>query len=233
MNIPEYIIVRKELYTVAECDACGKSLKHSYIVKNTITGAHSTLGSGCVQKVTGNTVKELYTIYTEYENSIREEKIQQEQKLKVQDFKEANPDMMKFIEDGANKGDTFLLDMKQSLETYGTLTQGQYSAVYTSMLEVKELDPKVKDLCVTIIRVKKSFSHFGENVTLFCESDDNKLVRVYFSGWTDALNNFFIDNRLFDEHNNVKKRLMEIKQKICVSGSFDGYKIKRAKIRNV
>jgi len=233
MNLPKFIIVKKETTTEAVCDACNRAIKHTFVVKNTQNGTHSTLGSGCVEKVTEQTVKQLYSKQSEYDRFIKEQNIISENQSKVQEFKEANPDMMKFIEDGATRGDSFLIDMKKTIETKGTLTQGQYAAVYTSMLDVKEIDSKVKDLCVTIVRVKTSFNAYGETVTLFCETEDNKLVRVYFSGWTESLNNFFLDNKLFDTNGKVKERIMDIRQNLYVSGTFDGYKIKRAKIRNV
>jgi len=35
MNLPKFIIVKKETTTEAVCDACNRAIKHTFVVKNT------------------------------------------------------------------------------------------------------------------------------------------------------------------------------------------------------
>jgi len=100
------------------------------------------------------------------------------------------------------------------------------------MLPVAELDSKVKELDTTLIRVKTDYNNFtgGQTITLFCETNDHKLVRVYFSSWTEKINDFMLNRNLINSNGDLRKDIMNLKVPIKVSGSFDGYKVKRSKV---
>jgi hypothetical protein len=125
--------------------------------------------------------------------------------------------------------------MKKQIEQYGTLTSGMYDTIYFMMLPIAELaDGQKVDLDVKIIRVKKQISNFGyyptTTFTLYCETELNEGVKIYFSSINAKTNELLLDLGVYDVNGDVYIGLME--HNICfnVKGTYDGYKIKRAKL---
>ena len=179
----------------------------------------------------GKSITEVVEEAQEYKNYLAEEDIRTEGATRVQEFKELNPEMMDYIED--NCADIlFLVSMKEAIQKYGVLTQGQFDAVYAMMLEPAELGDKVKDLELDIFKVKVGYSDWGNTYMLLGETIDNELVRVYFSSMSEKNEKILIDKEIlkisgFDYE---FRPTTDFKRKLTVSGSYDGYKIKRAKI---
>ena len=237
IKLPEFSLIEKNSLG-GTCDGCGRSIKHVYKLKNNKTGEIGEFGSGCAKNfMHGKTITEVVEDEIRYQNALKEEDLTLNSAHRVQEFAEINPEMMRFIED--NLDNDFLNSMKTAIETYGTLTQTQYDAVYGMMLPPAELPDKVKNLTVNIFRVKIGVSHYGyqptNNYTLFGETEDHKLVRIYFSSISEKNEELLIDReilKLGSDWNYYWLPTTKFKRFITINGSFDGYKIKRVKILN-
>jgi len=97
------------------------------------------------------------------------------------------------------------------------------------MLPVAQLDTKIKDLEVQVIRFSKKEGQYGWSYTLFCETQDGELVRVFFSS-IDKYEELLQDKKIIDRDGMIYENILDRKPTLKVSGSFDGYKVKRAKI---
>ena len=134
---------------------------------------------------------------------------------------------MEYIEN--NQDNTFIYDMKRTVEEKGTLTNGMYSTIYAMMLPVAELPEKVKDLEFKVIKFSKKESFYGISYTLLGEVN-GELIRIFFSSMNKKHNDLFLDNRIYDMEGFISSNLIDRDLHFKVSGSFDGYKIKRAKV---
>ena len=230
MQLPKYSLIEKNNLG-SSCDGCGRAIKHVYKLKNNKTGEVGEFGSGCAKNfMHGKSITELGEETTAYNNWMAEEDIRQQGGIRVQEFQELNPEMLAYID--ANADFSFLANMKEAIEKYGVLTQNQYDVVYGMMLEPAQLDDKIKDLELSIFRVKVAHNDFGTNYTLLGETADNKLVRVYFSSMSIKNEDILINKEILrlDSDGYVFRASTEFPRKLNVSGSFDGYKLKRAKI---
>ena len=230
MTLPKYSLIEKNNLG-SSCDGCGRAIKNVYKLKNNETGEVGEFGSGCAKNfMDGKSITELGVEATAYKNWLAEEDIRQQGGIRVQEFKELNPEMLAYID--ANTGFLFLADMKLAIEKYGVLTQTQYDVVYGMMLEPAVLDTKIKDLELDIFRVKVNHSDWGTNYMLLGETADHKLVRVYFSSMSEKNEEILINKEILrlDGYDYTFRASTEFPRRIKVSGSYDGYKVKRAKV---
>jgi hypothetical protein len=227
--LPKFILLEKRVNSADVCEACGRPIKHCYVVKDTESNITHNIGSGCAKKLTGETIKQLYANKKLTESIVKQIDIENNSKERVQTFREINPEMMAFIE---NSNNSFIMDMKANIERYGTLSPKQYAVVYSMMLKPAELPCRVKDLECTLIRVKQDYNHFtgGNSVTLFCETAEKELVRVFFSSITEGLNDFMLKSGVTRYDGEMNPDIMAMGLKLRVSGSNDSYKLKRAKV---
>ncbi len=231
LKLPEFSLLEKNSFG-GTCDGCGRSIKHIYKLKNNKTKDIGEFGSGCAKNfMHGKTITDVVNEEKSYKKALAEEDIRLEGAHRVQEFKELNSEMLAYID--ANSDFSFLADMKLAIEKYGVLTQNQYDVVYGMMLEPAQLDDKIKDLELHIFRVKIGHTDFGTNYTLLGETDDHKLVRVFFSSISEK-NEVILTNKeilkVESYGDYVFRASTEFPRKIKVSGTFDGYKMKRVKI---
>ena len=231
---PKYIVLEKinNLQIKVPCDHCGRDIMHVNYIKDTETGEELHLGTACTKNYTGKTLQEINienhefneaaTTKAKYEDGV------QERKTFVQSFKEADSKMMDYIE--KNLDNTFIYDMKKRIEETGTLTKNMYAVVYSMMLPVADLPDKFKDLEFTAIRFKRYDGDFGSTYILFGETDNHELVRVFFSSLNEKHNDLLLAKKIYDSEGFTFDNILDRKEKFSVSGSFDGYKIKRAKL---
>lgn len=233
-KLPKYSLLEKNDHG-STCHRCGRELKNVYVIKDNETGSVDHYGSGCAERAMGRTLQEVYLDGVAHKNAMAEYDLAQNSSVRVQEFEEVNAEMWAFIVD--NSDSDFFADMIKAIEKYGSLTQGQFEAVYRSMLPVAELPEKIKDLELNVIHVKVAYSDFGyypqANYTLMCETAEGELARVYFSSLSDK-NYDYIDSkgivRIDNDGEYVFMASSKNKKTITVSGSYDGYKIKRAKL---
>ena len=213
------------------CDHCQRPIKHTNLIKNTLTNEIFYLGGTCTANFTGKTVKEINDENSDYETEVANQtRIASEfetRKVHVKRFVEANADMMVYIENKLSN--SFIKSMKERIEKEGTLTPNMYSVIYSMMLPVAQLDTKIKDLEVQVIRFSKKEGQYGWSYTLFCETQDGELVRVFFSS-IDKYEELLQDKKIIDRDGMIYENILDRKPTLKVSGSFDGYKVKRAKI---
>jgi len=146
----------------------------------------------------------------------------------IKTFKEVNEDMMKYIIN--NQDNSFIKSMKNRIEETGTLSKNMYSVVYSMMLPVANLDSKNKDLSFRLIRVMKKEGEYGSNYTLFGETTEG-LIRIFFSS-LDKVKDLLIDKKVIDYDGMFFEDVLDKNIYMKVSGTFDGYKIKRAKLNS-
>ena len=230
INLPKYTLLEKNNLG-AICDGCGRDIKHVYKLRNNETGEIGEFGSGCAKNfMHGKTITEVVEEAISYKRALAEEDRVNNGAIRVQEFKEINSEMMDYIND--NIDFSFLASMKEHIEKNGSLTEAQFDVVYGMMLEVAELEPKVKDLELEVFRVKVAHNDFGTNYTLLGETEDHKLVRVYFSSISLKNEEILINKEILRvvHSDYVFRASTEFKRKITVQGSFDGYKLKRVKL---
>lgn len=233
-KLPKYSLLEKNNLG-SQCARCGRELLNVYVIKDNETGEVEHYGSGCAEKAMGRTIQQVYLDGVAYKNAMAEYDLEQNSKTRVQEFEEVNADMWAFICD--NLDDGFFSDMKKAIEKYGSLTPGQYEAVYVSMIPLADLPEKVQNLELQVIGVKVSYSDFGyypqANYTLFCETAENTLVRVYFSSLSDKNYEFLANKgivRISRDGEYEWLATSKNKKPISVGGQYDGYKIKRVKL---
>ncbi len=236
MKLPDYSLLKKTNFG-GTCARCNRSIKYVYTIKDNITGIVNEFGSGCAKKfMDGKTIKEVVTEGIAYDKAVRDEDLASNGKLRVQEFKELNKEMMEYID--AHQDFDFLVSMKEQIEKNGTLTPKQYDVVYGMMLPVAELDAKIKDVTLNIFRVKVDYVDFGyrggnNTYTLLGETEDHKLVRVYFSSMSEKNQDLLVNKgvmRITRDGDPEWLVSVERPATITVSGSFDGYKLKRVKL---
>ena len=230
INLPEFSLIEKNNLG-GQCDGCGREIKNVYKLKNNVTGETGEYGSGCAENfMHGKTITDVVNEEKAYKKSVAEDEFRAQRGVRVQEFKELNPAMLAYID--ANLDFSFLADMKIAIEKYGVLTQNQYDVVYGIMLKPAQLDDKIKDLELDIFRVKVAHNDFGTNYTLLGETADHKLVRVFFSSISEKNEKLLIDKKILkiDRDGYTFRPSTDFKRKITVSGSYDGYKLKRVKV---
>ena len=231
INFPKFSLIEKNSLG-AICDGCGRALKHVYVLKNNETNEVKEFGSVCAQNhMGGKTISEVVEEAISYGKAVAEEDIATNGAIRVQEFQELNSEMLEYIDKNSDSN-CFLADMKLAIEKNGTLTQNQYDAVYGMMLEPAVLDDKITNLKLNIFRVKVAFSDWGNTYMLLGETEDLKLVRVYFSSMSVKNEEILINKEIlrYDGFDYEFRPSTKFKREITVSGSFDGYKLKRVKL---
>lgn len=227
IQMPKYMILEVRRNDFQYCDKCSHPIKNVYVVKDTESNDILNLGSGCVKSHTGKSAKELYAeekAFKVYQESLD---LEQNARTRVQAFKELNPEMLAYLE--ANADNSFCKAMIEQIEKFGTLTPTQYAVVYSMMLPVAQLPEKIKDIKIKPIRFKKVEGYYGMQYTLYGEYEGS-LVRVYFTSINENNNTAMMMHGVYDRDGAVYTNMLENASEITVSGSFDGYKIKRAKL---
>ncbi len=231
IKLPEFSLLEKHSLG-GVCDGCSRSIKHVYTLKNNKTQEVGHYGSGCAKNfMNGKSITEVAKENSQYKAELREEDLKDNLAKRVQSFKELNPEMLDYIQN--NQDFSFLVSIKENIERVGTLSQAQFDVVYGMMLKVAGLAPKVKALTLDIFRVKTDCSDFGVNYTLFGETKDKELVRVFFST-LNAKNERYLEDKgilrvsSYGEYNFTPT--CDHKLSIKLNGSFDGYKLKRVKL---
>ena len=235
LKIPDYIILQN-LSNVQEgsikCDHCNRLLKHPNLIKDTKTNREFYLGNTCTLNFLGKSIKDIKSETEDFEKEtqkINEMKLSENKKEEcIKTFKEVNEDMMKYIIN--NQDNSFIKSMKNRIEETGTLSKNMYSVVYSMMLPVANLDSKNKDLSFRLIRVMKKEGEYGSNYTLFGETTEG-LIRIFFSS-LDKVKDLLIDKKVIDYDGMFFEDVLDKNIYMKVSGTFDGYKIKRAKLNS-
>jgi len=234
LTLPKFTLLEK-LYAsdaISCCDRCDREIKNSYIIRNNEDNSVHSYGSGCAKHVMGISITEVVEqnkAYDEDQKRIGREAEQEAMgRTYIQSFNEANPKMLQFIAEGATDNN-FLSDMKKRIEETGSLTDGQFHAVYRMMLPFAQLDDKVKDMKVYPSKVQAQEGQWGWSYTVTCITENDEKVRIFFSSLNLANGDLLekcgvLDGDLFPSR-------IDKENPILVSGSFDGYKIKRAKIK--
>lgn len=234
MTLPKYIVLEKINNTkiAHECDCCGRDIIHVNYIKDTETGETLHLGTTCTKNYTGKSLNDINVENGAYEKAQKAqyeaEEFESQKKTFVQTFKEVDSAMFDYIEN--NQDNSFLKAMKERIEETGTLSKNMYAVIYSMMLPVAQLTPKVKDLEFKAIRFKKAEGHFGMTYTLFGETDNGELIRVFFSSMNERHNEIMLGEKIYDGEGFVYDNILDRDVRFTVSGSFDGYKIKRAKL---
>lgn len=223
MNTPKFLLLEKHTDLNCDCTRCGRPIKHTYIVKETSNGTIHKLGTGCVKKITGKVVHELATESEKYK--IEQEKLFeiQQKEARVDTFRELNVDMMKFIEHNKD-GNEFLESIFETIEYRGTLTHKQHEAVEDMMMPKASLPDKFTNMKFKPIRLKSNVNRWGYYYTLLGEVG-GKRFRIHMTDINKKHASIF--NELEIE---TDKDLSKLNLELYVSGSFDGYKVKRARI---
>ena len=240
IKIPQYSLLEKNNLG-SQCDSCGRELKNVYVIRDNVSKETFHFGSGCAHNHMGKSVTEVYNENKEYDKAVkqaeREEEMEAMGRTFVQEFEEANPEMLAFIDEGST-GNNFLADMKAKIEESGTLTKGQYDAVFRMMLPFADLekDAKIKDMIVYPSAVKIEEGQWGWSYTITAITEDDKKVRIFFSSLNEQKEGVLASASILRINNRGEYETSSIITKdnpILVSGSFDGYKLKRAKITRV
>jgi len=235
IKTPKYLILSKITNSPTEimCEHCSRSLLHPNHIKNTETSETFYLGDTCTKNYLGVEIKDIVNETKEYnENIAHQENYEKEESIRrtfVQSFREVNIEMMQYIEN--NQDNNFMVDMKKRIEETGTLTKNMYTAIYCSMLKESKLDEKIKDLEFNAIKISKKENQWGMTYTLFGETNEGELIRVFFSSLNEKNFNLFVDKKIMDRDGFISEDILDNKISFLVSGNFDGYKIKRAKIK--
>jgi hypothetical protein len=239
IKLPKFTLVEKLSSTdaISNCDRCGREIKHSYLIRNNETGETNSYGSGCAHKVMGISITEMVEENIAYEREVekqaREAEMEAMGKTYIQAFEEADPEMLKFIAEGAEEND-FLADMKKRIEESGSLTDGQYQAVWRMMLPFADLEKGTKvDMKVYPLKVDVTEGMYGRQYMVTAVTENMEKVRIFFSRMDDEKDRILINAKVwgFDKNWNTFGRPYNgLDNPIYVKGTFDGYKIKRAKI---
>jgi len=100
------------------------------------------------------------------------------------------------------------------------------------MLDWTDLENGQKvDIDIKPIQMKIENGMYGWTYTLIGMTKDKKKVRVHFSSLNEQKQRVLVDSGIleFDTHL-VGRTCIDLNSTINVKGTFDGYKIKRAKI---
>jgi hypothetical protein len=227
MNLPKHLILSIKRNVGGCCNHCGRSLKHVVQIKETESGDISNLGAGCVKTVTGKTLKDIFKEEKVYKEATRILDINNKGKIRIQEYKELNEDMMNFIE--SNLDNPFLKSMYKTIEEFGTLSPNMYNTVYSMMLPL-ETEKNPKDVVAKVIKVSKKQTDFGTNWTLFVEQN-RKLSRLFFSSLNAKNHDLFVELGLLEPDGSILIDPLSKDIKVMFSGTFDGYKVKRIKIK--
>jgi len=235
IELPKFTLLEKT-NTGGHCDRCGRAIKNVYSIRNNETKECGHYGAGCAKKVMGMSITEVYEANKAYDEAIKrfeKETLEEENgRTFVQEFKEAEPEMLEYIVN--NLDNNFIADMKKQIEEKGSLTDAQYAAVWSMMKPFVELEKGSKiETLIYPIKMKIEESMYGWQYTVIGLNENNEKIRVYFSSLNkqkeDVLENakiLEIDNY----GNRYGKTRIELDNPIKVKGTFDGYKLKRAKI---
>jgi len=242
IQLPKFTLLEK-LYAsdaMACCSRCGREIKNSYLIRNNETGEVNNYGSGCAKKVMGISITEVVEQNKAYEEAVaraaREEEMEAMGRTFIEAFQEAEPEMLQFIAEGAEEN-SFLADMKKMIEEKGSLTDPQYQAVWRMMLPFADLEKGEKvDMVVYPLQLKIEEGMYGWSYTIVAATEDKKKVRIFFSSlneqkeadlqWANVLEVDRYGNR-------YGRTTIAMDNPIRVKGTFDGYKIKRAKIETI
>jgi len=241
INLPKFTLLEKNNLGSC-CDGCGRTLKNVYVVRNNETKKTGHFGSGCFKKFTdGKSITEVVEEQKLYEKAVKQTERDEIQEANgrsfIESFQEAEPEMLEFILN--NLDNNFVKNMKERIETSGSLTKSQYESLFRMMrpFAVFNKDEKVT-LKVFPSKVEIRRNNFGYNdfeylVIAFTENDE--LVKIYFSSLNEQKEKVLIDSNVldFDNGSYIGLSYIEKNNPILVSGVFDGYKIKRAKITKV
>lgn len=236
IKMPPYSLLKKENLgdKLGMCECCGRAIKYVYTIRDNNSKTVVDYGNGCAKKVMGQTIHSMVQENIAYEKALNEEerikKIESMGKTYIEAFSEAEPEMLTFISE--NEDNSFLSSMKTRIEECGTLTKNQYESIWRMMLPDAVFDKKVKDLYVYVLKMSSRETGFGWSYTLTVMTKDGEKGRIFFSSLNDKneklledLGVLKINRDGYDFISTIEKRFP-----IKVSGSFDGYKIKRASI---
>jgi hypothetical protein len=238
IQLPEFTLLEKNNIG-GQCDRCDHELKYVYVIRDNKTGKVGHYGSGCAQKVMGMPISEVVRQNEAYEEEVkrieREKEFEAMGRTYVQAFEEANPEMLAFIAEGAEEN-AFLSDMKKTIEEKGSLTENQFHAVWRMMLPFAQFEKGEKvDLVVYPSKFSWSEGMYGWSYTAVCITENKEKVRVFFSSLNDQKERVLADAGVirFDRGDLESISRIDMENPIRVTGTFDGYKIKRAKITPV
>ena len=236
MQLPKFSLLQKDNLDICSCDRCGRSIKNSYTIKNNETDEVGVYGAGCDQVMMGGkTITEIVQEVIAYEKYEKELDVERMGKIRVQTFSEVNPEMMKFISEGA-EDNSFLRDMEKRIQETGSLTENQFFAVDLMMKDFADLGTKVKDLIVEPVTMRINLGFMGGwDYTVIALTENDEKVRIYFSSLSLENEELLKDLGVLSIDRDgdwVTYNVPEDRRKkILLSGAFDGYKVKRAKIK--
>jgi len=235
IELPQFTLLEKNNIG-SQCDRCGRELLNVYIIRDNVSKETFHFGSGCAAHHMGKTVTEVYKENEAYKNAVakaeHEAEMESMGRTFVQEFEEANPEMLKFIDEGSTNNN-FLSDMKAKIQESGSLTKGQFDAVFRMMLPFADIekDTKIKDMVVYPSAIKIEEGQWGWSYTVTCITEDDKKVRIFFSSMNEQKEKVLSSVLRINNHGEYETYSVITKDNpIKVSGTFDGYKIKRAKI---
>ncbi len=238
IKLPKYTLLEKS-NTGGHCDRCDRSLKNVYVIRNNESKEVGHYGSGCAKKVMGISITDMVQENINYENQNKriesEENFEKSSRANIQSFTEAEPEMIDFIEN--NTENNIIKDMKKRIEESGSLTEGQYNAVKIMMIPFDEIDKDTKvDMIVRPIKLTIDQNHYGWEYNIIAVTDNNTKVKIYFSSLNAEKESILEDSKIIDidsyGHRYGRVNLNN-DVKIHLVGTFDGYKIKRAKIHTI
>jgi len=132
-----------------------------------------------------------------------------------------------------NTDNSFVSSLKKQIEQKGSLTESQYSALWIMMKPFSKIDKNTKineTLYPVSMKIKEGY--YGYEYMVICLNTKGEKLRVYFSSLNNQKEEVLekakvleVMNKDYLFHNYIK-----LDNPIKVQGTFDGYKVKRAKI---
>jgi len=235
LKLPKFSLLEKNNLG-GECSCCGRSIKYVYTIRENKSKEVLDYGSGCAKKAMGISVSKMVEENIAYEKAVKQAKIDEDMaergRTYIEAFEEANPEMLAYIEENY-EGNNFLTDIKTRIELSGTLSKPQFDAVFRAMLPVAQLPEKFKDLSVYILTMSAKEGQWGWSYTVIAMTEKNEKIRIFFSSLSDKNEAFLRKLGVLSINDFGKYMFASTTDKrfpIKLSGSFDGYKVKRAKI---
>ncbi len=142
--------------------------------------------------------------------------------------------MLKFIED--NQDNSFLVSIKDRIKETGSLTTNQYNAVWIMMHPFMTGEERKIDAFVYPVKFKIEEGYYGWQYTVVAITETGEKVNIFFSSVNDQKELVLKGAKVLeiDGYGNRNGRsYIKLDNPIHVKGTFDGYKIKRAKISSV
>jgi len=223
------------------CSHCDRDLIHYVVLKDNQKNTERVLGRACVEKFCGSSIKE---IKDKIKDEIQEEesiargiRIKARENVNIKTFAEVNEDIFTYIEEN-KESNSFILACYKMIQEKGTLTNTMLSWVMVAKNSrySNKTPIKVKDKTVNVFLYKFKANGFEGSNSLFAIDENNEIIEIFFSSLNKVGSLLQEKGILTKDSTKISgykvqdKLSFENPIQLNISGSYDGYKLKRVKI---